>query len=223
MQSKNVFSISQPLKTYFMKLLSISCFSILLLLSCGKSSAELEAEREERLEFIEHIEDSIRTHYQYALERIIDSATMRKDEDARFAAMYAKLFHMDVQREFLADSIGNMEFRRSKYNLAVLGFSEAIKEGFNLSETYFKRAECFIKLKETQLAVNDLKASIKLGNQKASELHDKINPELKKFVGYTTRCCDGTESHSSGRGACSHHGGVCNEYEPVYKTYRKYE
>ena len=113
-------------------------------------------------------------------------------------------------------------FKSAKYSDAIEAFTNLIGKNFNLSETYYKRAICFQKTKKIQEAVNDLKEAIKLGNEEANKLHEKINPIKKKIVGYETLCCDGTTSYSKGRGACSRHGGVCDWNHPIYEEYRQY-
>lgn len=49
----------------------------------------------------------------------------------------------------------------------------------------------------------------------------EILRQLTKYVAawnYYSKCCDGSRSESTGRGACSHHGGVCKSMkEPIYR------
>src|SRR5690606_41486298 len=90
-------------------------------------------------------------------------------------------------------------------------------------ELLYSRALCYSKSGQTADAVRDCRKAMKLGNKEANKLHEKINPIKKRIAYYVTRCCDGTTSNAKGRGACSHHGGVCNWNEPVYEEYRKYE
>lgn len=61
----------------------------------------------------------------------------------------------------------------------------------------------------------------KNGNKEAAKLYEKVNPMIRKYSHSMTRCCDGTTSGSSGRGACSHHGGVCGS-KTYYNESRKY-
>lgn len=112
--------------------------------------------------------------------------------------------------------------KSEKYSLALIAISSLISSDYNLKESLFKRAKCYIKLDSMQLAVDDLRHSIKLGNDSAENLHNRINPVKKEFTGYTTLCCDGTTSSSRGRGACSRHRGVCNWNHKVYREYREY-
>lgn len=91
------------------------------------------------------------------------------------------------------------------------------------SNLLYNRAICYSRTSKIQDAVNDLMPLIRSGNSDAEKLHNKINPLRKKIVGYETLCCDGSTSSARGRGACSHHGGVCDWNHPIYEEYRKYE
>lgn len=91
------------------------------------------------------------------------------------------------------------------------------------TDLLYSRAVCYSKTGNIQDAVKDLMPLLKAGNREAKKLHDKINPVRKKIVGYETLCCDGSMSSARGRGACSHHGGVCDWNHPIYEEYRKYE
>lgn len=86
----------------------------------------------------------------------------------------------------------------------------------------YKRAICYSKTGNVLDAINELKILMGSGHSDAEKLYNKLNPSRKKIAYYVTRCCDGTISNAKGRGACSHHGGVCNWNDPVYHEYRKY-
>lgn len=86
-----------------------------------------------------------------------------------------------------------------------------------------QRAMCYSKTGKIEEAVNELRPLLQSGNEAAEKLHDKINPVRKRVIGYETLCCDGSTSNARGRGACSHHGGVCDWNQPIYEEYRKYE
>lgn len=89
-------------------------------------------------------------------------------------------------------------------------------------ELQYNKALCKSKMGNIQDAVNDLKPLISAEYPDAIKLHDKINPIRKRITGTCTRCCDGSISYATGRGACSHHGGVCNWNDPIYEESRKY-
>jgi len=105
---------------------------------------------------------------------------------------------------------------------AISDYSDLIRVGENTSLNYYNRALCYNRLGNRQQAVLDLKNAIELGNTKAKSLYEKINPLKRRVLYYVTRCCDGSTSSATGRGACSHHGGVCNWNDPVYQEYRDY-
>ncbi|MFB9075960.1 hypothetical protein ACFFLS_13585 [Flavobacterium procerum] len=110
-----------------------------------------------------------------------------------------------------------------QYKLAIPLLDTLISDDDDNAIFFYKRAVCYSKTGKIGEAVVDCKTAVKLGDTNAEKLHDKINPIKKRIAYYVTRCCDGTTSSSSGRGTCSHHGGVCNWSEPVYEEYRKYE
>ncbi|MFT3747041.1 MAG: tetratricopeptide repeat protein [Agriterribacter sp.] len=110
-----------------------------------------------------------------------------------------------------------------KYQAALPEINELLNLDPSNSELIYNRAICYSKTGKIHEAVNDLKPLVHSGNTEAEKLYNKINPIRKRVAYYITRCCDGTTSNATGRGACSHHGGVCNWNEPVYEEYRKYE
>lgn len=112
--------------------------------------------------------------------------------------------------------------KAGKYQVALTEINKLLQSDPNNSELIYNRAICYSKTGKIQEAVNDLEPLMSAGNTEAEKLHNKINPIKKRVSYYVTRCCDGTTSNSSGQGACSHHGGVCNWNEPVYEESRKY-
>lgn len=113
-------------------------------------------------------------------------------------------------------------FELRKYENSIGEYSKLISAEYNLKETYYLRALCYQKERKIQESVNDLRKAVEFGNVDAEKLHEKINPIKNRVSYYVTRCCDGTTSDATGRGACSHHGGVCDWNDPVYEEYRKY-
>jgi tetratricopeptide (TPR) repeat protein len=118
--------------------------------------------------------------------------------------------------------------RRGQVNLlinhhesALDDFGMVIEAEPNNDVAYYERAQCYIALKNIPLAVKNLKEAMRLRHPKADSLYNVINPIIKTKIGTESICCDGTQSKKTGRGACSYHGGVCEE-RPIYKTSRKY-
>jgi tetratricopeptide (TPR) repeat protein len=90
------------------------------------------------------------------------------------------------------------------------------------ADLLYDRASYYLKIGKIKLAVHDLSSSMEAGSNLASKMYNKVNPIKRKVAYYVTRCCDGTTSNATGRGACSWHGGVCKWNDPVYEEYRKY-
>ena len=126
------------------------------------------------------------------------------------------------ESNILVHKRASIQLKAKQYKDAITDYTTLISSGHSLNDTYFERALYFNKLNKKQEAVNDLKRAIELGNKDAEKLHEKINPLKRRVTYYVTRCCDGTTSSAKGRGACSHHDGVCNWNDPVYEEYRQY-
>jgi tetratricopeptide (TPR) repeat protein len=110
-----------------------------------------------------------------------------------------------------------------KYKSAIPQLTELILRNSTNADLLYTRALCYSHTGKISEAVQDCKAAAQLGDSKAAQLNDKINPVVKHVVGHCTRCCDGSTSAARGRGACSHHGGVCDWNSPIYEESRKYE
>lgn len=178
-----------------------------------KQKAELEKQKEqERQDSLSSYSQAIVT---YLSNKNVDKASVYIQEMPMYLKTKEDTLKYNLLRvDYLMQA---KQFRDAKDLL-----TQFIDNDYNLSETYFKRAKCFIQLYSTKEAVEDLKHAISLGNEEANTLHNKINPIKKKFVGYTTLCCDGTTSSNRGRGACSGHNGVCDWNHKVYQEYREY-
>lgn len=113
--------------------------------------------------------------------------------------------------------------KEEKYSAALPGIELLIAQRGSTPELLYNRALCYSKTGKEEQAVTDCKAAMQSGNKEAERLYEKINPIRRTVSYYVTRCCDGSTSNATGRGACSHHGGVCNWNEPVYEESRKYE
>jgi tetratricopeptide (TPR) repeat protein len=109
-----------------------------------------------------------------------------------------------------------------KYEAAIPLLDSMISVSNN-ADLLYDRALCYSQTGNIAEAVRDCNNAAGMGNQMATKLNDQINPVVKHITGYVTMCCDGSVSYAKGRGACSHHGGVCNWNSPVYEESRKYE
>lgn len=128
-----------------------------------------------------------------------------------------KLIKKVVSRRFAKSLV-----KKGQRKAALVVYNGLLEENPKDGDLLYDRANYFIEAGNIKAAVADLTTSIDAGNALASKLYNKVNPLRRKVAYYVTRCCDGTTSNATGRGACSWHGGVCNWNEPVYEEYRKY-
>ncbi|NIG55404.1 tetratricopeptide repeat protein [Chitinophaga sp. Cy-1792] len=179
-------------------------------------------------------EDSLRKVTFYAAVSSLKEHQAKKDlSDNQINQLVSHLDSIAVQQTEKSD-IATIKFTvqqeqslkllsGGKYQQALVILTDLLFTAPNDATLLYNRALCYDKLGNQELAVKDLKLAMEAGSTSAKTYHNKINPERKRVTGYVTRCCDGSTSSATGRGACSWHGGVCNWNEPQYETYRKYE
>lgn len=111
------------------------------------------------------------------------------------------------------------------YQSAIEHYDELAQQRSLDGEQMYQRALCYQQVGRKSEALSELFKASEAGYTPATRLYDKQNPLIRKLLYYQTVCCDGSDSPSNakGRGACSHHGGVCNWNKPIYETYRKYD
>lgn len=205
-------------------------FFFLVLGSCTNSEPESDLtfdtapydqydEQKEQQKILEkQKEDSLKLYY-HSFDSLFQA---QKFEKAILQLDTALHFCTKRSRDSIQQLRAELHFQLKHFESATKDYSSLIQRQYMSAHSYYHRAECYLKMDSTQKAVDDLKEAISLNHPTASELHDKVNPEKKRVSHYVTRCCDGSISHSTGRGTCSHHGGVCNWSEAVYETYREY-
>lgn len=123
----------------------------------------------------------------------------------------------------LMDERAETHYRSGAFQEALSDYSQLIHLNYNASESYYQRANCYLKIGNKASAIADLTSAMNIGNARATKLYNQVNPLKRRVIAYITRCCDGSASSAKGRGACSHHRGVCDWNEPVYQEYRDYE
>jgi tetratricopeptide (TPR) repeat protein len=191
----------------------------------------LDEQTAKEKEIAEHNELQRKDSLAYYLQQGHQLSNQHKIDEAREKLQHALMFARTPSDKDLVEkeevsiaSVKVMEWVKSgKYKAALPEISALLDADPSNTELQYSRALCYSKTGKIQEAVNDLKPLIQAGNADAEKLHDKINPIRKKIVGTETLCCDGTTSNATGRGACSHHGGVCDWNHPIYEEYRKYE
>lgn len=162
------------------------------------------------------IKDSSNVHFNYGeylyKENIIDSAITELD-----SALSLNKDNSDAI--FLK---GKILFNKKEYSEAISVLNKIEDREFYRGDSRLIIGKCYLKLKNKEEACKNFHKATIYGNKEAERLQNKHNPIKKVFSHYIVRCCDGSTSSHSGRGACSHHGGVCNSKEPVYIKKRKY-
>lgn len=123
-------------------------------------------------------------------------------------------------------------FAKAKdYETAIQAYSEVIMlpntNNLDRYNAYLELAKLYVEEEGLANRILCLQAAIKSTSDnelkaEAQKRYDKANPETKTYIGRRSRCCDGTSSSATGRGACSHHGGVCGT-EPIYRYGRKWK
>lgn len=153
-----------------------------------------------------------------------EQAEADKQEQQRLLAVQDSIFKDSLDREMATRKQHISTYMKEKrYQEAKEEIDFLLGSDEDNTTLLYQRALCNDELGFTKEAVQDLVQAMKLGSAEANTLHEKINPERKRIAGYVTRCCDGSTSDAKGRGACSHHDGVCNWNEPVYEQYREFK
>lgn len=168
------------------------------------------------------VEELIRKAKVDSFTHVADSLFLKKKDQLAFVFLDSALLIAKTEHGWIADIKGTWLLKRKRYDDALAAFSVAHRLQYKPDSVGYKRALCFAKKKDIPSAVNALQEPMALGNGQADSLYQAINPLKKRVAYYITRCCDGTSSSAKGRGACSHHGGVCDWNEPQYQTYREY-
>jgi tetratricopeptide (TPR) repeat protein len=109
-------------------------------------------------------------------------------------------------------------YQKEKQNTKAISYYKKVVnlDSSNVS-AYNKIASLYIKNKRKKSAIKYYRVAANKGSSEACENLRELTAKTK----YYTRsvCCDGTTSGSTGRGTCSHHGGVCGYEKVPYKEY----
>jgi len=115
------------------------------------------------------------------------------------------------------NKIGILYSRMHKNKSAILEFKKAVKIEpqndmfiYNLGVGYLNRGS-------KQRAKKHFKKAAELGHKDACKEYRELSARTRYYQ--ESRCCDGSTSSATGRGACSHHGGVCRILNIPYKVY----
>lgn len=113
--------------------------------------------------------------------------------------------------------LGNIYANSKNYRKAVKHYETCSKAGKSSAELELNLANSYMKLKKRKAALPHFQLAAEKGSRTACETYREMTATTR----YTTSsaCCDGTSSSSTGRGTCSHHGGVCGIRRTPHKVY----
>lgn len=113
--------------------------------------------------------------------------------------------------------LASIELTRLDFRHAVKHYRQYVEIDEQNDIVYSNLAYCYIQLNNKKRAKKYYKLAAELGNEEACKQFRELSAKTRYRV--RSVCCDGSTSSSTGRGTCSHHGGVCDvEYIP-YKEY----
>lgn len=216
-----LFIIAIPLTNHYNEIDRINNEKIQLLAQKeeAKKKAEQIAERKRKDSL-----DFYLTRSRLALKKnLVIQGDAALDQAAQFTFTEEDRKILEDERINIAALKTRQLITAGKYKQALITLDDLLAKSPGNGNLLYSRALCYSKTGRITDAVTDCKKALELGNEQANKLHEKINPIKKRVAYYVTRCCDGTTSSATGRGACSHHGGVCDWNDPVYEEYRKYE
>lgn len=131
--------------------------------------------------------------------------------------IYTKLSDEYTQNGRFNNKIGVLYSQMHKDKAAVKAFEKAVKAAPNDDIFLYNLGITYLHLKNKRKAKLYLKKATDLGNKDACRQYRELTARTRYYQ--RTQCCDGTTSSSTGRGTCSHHGGVCGVVNIPYKEY----
>lgn len=113
--------------------------------------------------------------------------------------------------------LANLEIKQNDYRDAVKRYMKYYQFDDSNANVLCNLGHCYAQLNNKSKAKEYYKLSAELGNSEACQQYRELTAKTK----YYTRsvCCDGSTSSSTGRGTCSHHGGVCGIEHVPYREY----
>lgn len=115
------------------------------------------------------------------------------------------------------NKIGILYSKMQKNKSALHEFKKAVKVDPDNSTFLYNLGIGYLNIGNKRRAKSHFKKSAELGHDKACMEYRELS--AKTLYYQMSKCCDGSTSYSTGRGTCSHHGGVCGIINVPYKEY----
>ncbi|MGH1336581.1 MAG: hypothetical protein ACRBFS_10670 [Aureispira sp.] len=132
--------------------------------------------------------------------------------------LYQKLVDFAPHTGRFSNQLGVLYTYTASYDRAIGAFQAAIKKEVNNALYHYNLGIAYQKIRKRRRALKALKKARLLGHLGACTLYRKMTRKEVYRAGKTV-CCDGTLSTSTGRGTCSHHGGICETATVVDTIY----
>lgn len=132
--------------------------------------------------------------------------------------LYQKLVDFAPHTGRFSNQLGVLYNYSAAYPSAITAFKKAIQQEQNNGIYRYNLGITYLKMRQRRRALKALKRARLLGHLEACKLYRKMTIKKVNRVGLTL-CCDGSTSTSTGRGTCSHHGGVCGTTNVVDTVY----
>jgi len=162
---------------------------------------------------------------------------LHKDDSTNFEGILNHAYHSYIEigdeehaKALLADAKKNHPesavpyliaadayFNTLDYKHAAREYETYVHRVSNDEEAYYHLAICYTQRKSKSKAKKYYKKAADLGHKDACHNYRELTAKTRYSI--SSECCDGSHSSSTGRGTCSHHGGVCYTIRTPYKEY----
>lgn len=113
--------------------------------------------------------------------------------------------------------LGDLDFTQNRKRDALRAYEKYVSLEGSEVEVLFRMGNLALDFRRRSQARGYFKDAAERGHKGACENYRELTARTKYYT--RSRCCDGTSSSSTGRGTCSHHGGVCRVEHVPYKEY----
>lgn len=113
--------------------------------------------------------------------------------------------------------LADLDFKLKEYRSARKNYGKYVEMNATDADALFHLGVCYLDAKNKSKAKKYFEKASNLGHSQACKNYRELSAKTRYSI--RSVCCDGSYSSSTGRGTCSHHGGVCRTEHVPYKTY----
>ncbi|WP_237275874.1 DUF3761 domain-containing protein [Tenacibaculum ovolyticum] len=163
--------------------------------------------------FINELKDTLLIQEYY---RRVGEVFLNNRDTIRYISFLENTLKRNPKYKDSYQFLGDYYTGKKKYFKAIKYYKNHLKIDSS-TNIINKIANNYLKIKYKKSAIKYYKLSADKGNKEACHKVRELTAKIKYYS--LTLCCDGTTSSSTGRGTCSHHGGVCGKKYIPYKEY----